>query len=548
MAGKKSGRVKASQTRSKPEVEAVQDVPAETMSQSDTSVQKTKESHLEKKDSTPIGSKVKFHEMGLDRRLLKSINRLKWPQPTPIQEKAIPLALQGKDVLSRARTGSGKTAAYSIPIIQTLLSLKEAHDEARSRVLILVPSKELSQQVFQMLSELLFCCSDSIHCLNLAVASSDDHGSSSNATPDIIVGTPSRVLAQTSAGQLNLSDITWLVIDEADLVLSFGYEDEIKKVVLQLPASYQSFVTSATFSEDINSLKNLVLKNPVVLQLEETALPTSERLTQYHVICESEDDKYILLYALLKLKLLHGKALIFVNSITRCYRLKLFLEQFSIFCCVLNSELPVRSRIHAVEQFNKGHYDYMIAADEDQLFGPKVSKRRRKAVKEFSISRGVDFQKVANVLNFDFPKSIKDYIHRVGRTARGYSSGMALSFVTGDEISLLQEAQEELGNEQCMRPYQFAMKEIEGFRYRCLDAMRVVTKQAIKDARLRELKVEILNSEKLKAYFEQNPRDLQVLQHNSILRPSKVKSHMKHIPDYLGISKFSYYFISPALN
>lgn len=479
-----------------------------------------------------------FHEMGLDNRLLKAITGLKWPHPTLVQEKAIPLALNGKDILSKARTGSGKTAAYAIPIIQSLLSENDAEKLAFTRSLVLVPSKELSEQVAGMFNELLCCCMDSITCVNLSGNDVNDSNSVLNIDPHVVIGTPGRILAQVKAGRLNIDTLTWLVIDEADLVLSFGYEDDIRKLVTYLPNSYQSFVTSATFSDDLKSLKNLVLKNPVTLQLRESALPQNDRLTQYHVICESEDDKYLLVYALLKLRLMRGKTIIFVNSVGRCYRLKLFLEQFSIFCCILNSELPVKSRCHTVDQFNKGLYDYIIAADENHLMpdsedqSQKGKKKRQKKSKEFSASRGVDFQKVANVLNFDFPENVQAYIHRVGRTARGFATGTALSFVTGDEIELLKNAQNEVG-EGCMRPYQFAMKEIEGFRYRCRDAMRIVTKQAIKDARLRELKTEMLNSEKLQAYFEQNPRDLQILRHNTALRPSKVKPHMKHVPEYL---------------
>nr|XP_039259221.1 probable ATP-dependent RNA helicase DDX56 [Styela clava] len=479
-----------------------------------------------------------FHEMGLDNRLLKAIASLKWPHPTLVQEKAIPLALNGKDILTKARTGSGKTAAYAIPIIQSILGESDADMLASTKALVLIPSKELSEQVAEMFNELICCCMDSITCLNLS--EKDVNGSSSvlNINADVLIGTPGRILAQVAAGKLNISTISWLVIDEADLVLSFGYEDDIHKLVKFLPNSYQTFVTSATFSDDLSSLKNLVLKNPVTLQLHESSLPQSDRLTQYHVICESEDDKYLLLYALLKLRLMRGKTIIFVNSVSRCYRLKLFLEQFSIFCCILNSELPVKSRCHTVDQFNKDLYDYIIAADENHLMPsdeshvPTGKKKRQKKSNEFSVSRGVDFQRVANVLNFDFPESVQAYIHRVGRTARGFSTGTALSFVTGDEIDLLKNAQNEVG-EGCMRPYQFAMKEIEGFRYRCRDAMRIVTKQAIKDARLRELRTELLNSEKLQAYFEENPRDLQILRHNTALRPSKVKPHMKHVPEYL---------------
>lgn len=163
----------------------------------------------------------------------------------------------------------------------------------------------------------------------------------------------------------------------------------------------------------------------------------------------------------------------------------------------------------------------------------------RKKDKEYGVSRGVDFQGVENVINFDFPTAVDAYIHRVGRTARGDNDGTALSFVTANDYKMLKKAEEELTKEfigekkEIFKPYQFKMEEIEGFRYRAQDALRAVTKSAVKEARLKEIKSEILNSEKLKAYFEDNPRDLQVLRHDKDLHPTRIQPHLKNVPEYL---------------
>ncbi|KAM4719932.1 putative ATP-dependent RNA helicase DDX56 isoform 2-T2 [Anableps anableps] len=490
--------------------------------------------------------RLQFHEMGLDDRLLKAVADLGWSQPTLIQEKAIPLALEGKDLLARARTGSGKTAAYAIPIIQRILASKQSVREQDVKALILVPTKELGQQVQTMMRQLTSYCSRDVRVADISgKADVSTQRPILMEKPDVVVGTPSRVLAHLNAQNLLLrSSLEMLVVDEADLVFSFGFESDLKNLLCHLPKIYQSFLMSATFNEDVQALKELLLHNPVTLKLQGSQLPDSSQLQQYTIKCE-EEDKFLLIYTLLKLQLVQGKTLLFVSAVDRSYRLKLFLEQFAIPTCVLNSELPIQSRCHIISQFNQGFYDIIIATDEQSLVEPAASssgkkKNREKAakakVKEYGVSRGVDFQNVANVINFDFPTSVDSYIHRVGRTARADNPGTALSFISHTELGALAEVEEALSGdkaESALKPYEFKMEEIEGFRYRCRDAMRAVTKQAVKEARLKEIKQELLNSEKLKTYFEDNPRDLQLLRHDKDLHPAVIKPHMKNVPDYL---------------
>ncbi|XP_005996968.1 probable ATP-dependent RNA helicase DDX56 [Latimeria chalumnae] len=493
------------------------------------------------------GGRLQFQEMGLDDRLLQAVADLGWQEPTLIQEKAIPLALEGKDLLGRARTGSGKTAAYTIPIIQHILNAKMSATEQAVRALVLVPTKELGQQVQQMIRQLTASCARDVRVADVSgQADVFIQRPILMEKPDVVVGTPTRILAHLLHQNLTLRhSLEILVIDEADLLFSFGFETDLKSLLGHLPKIYQAFLMSATFNEDVKALKQLVLHNPVTLKLHESRLPSSSQLTQYQIRCE-EEDKFLLLCALLKLSLVCGKTIIFVNSIDRCYRLKLFLEQFSVPSCVLNSELPVLSRCHIIGQFNQGFYNYIIATDEHALADPaqtdekkgkkKTGKGEKGKDKEYGVSRGIDFQNVANVVNFDFPLTIESYIHRVGRTARADNPGTALTFVSQSELPLLEKIEESLMSESvesALKPYQFKMEEIEGFRYRCRDAMRSVTKQAIKEARLKEIKQELLNSDKLKTYFEDNPRDLNLLRHDKPLHPAIVKPHLKNIPDYL---------------
>jgi len=521
-----------------------------------------------------------FREMGLDDRLLEAAAiKLAWKEPTDIQKRAIPLIMEGRDLLARGRTGSGKTGAFLIPIIQKVLDCKRlaaGSSEQCVRALIMTPTKELCRQIQNVLKDLVSSCGRVVRSVDVS-----DHrlGTDINAhkpllvgdVPDIIVGTPSRVLMHLEAGHLdNLKNtLEILVMDEADLIVSFGYEAEVKKVLTQLPSIYQSVLTSATLSSGAVKLKELVLRRPVTLNLEEDSLPEDSQLTQYQIKIE-EEDKFVLIYALFKLKLVHGKTIVFVNSVDRCYKLKLYLEQFAIPVCVLNSELPNVTRCHIVSQFNKGLYDVVVASDETFLDSiqqgdssidtfdkkgklHKVDKdkanSKRSKDQESGASRGIDFQFVSNVINFDFPRDVDSYIHRVGRTARGTAKGTALSLTSMKEmerVTMVEDAlklsrssntaQNENGRQEdqsVFKPYRFRMEELDGFRYRAVDAWRAVTKIAIREARLKEIKAEMLNSVKLKTHLADNPRDVQILRHDKALHTVRQQVHLRNVPDYI---------------
>lgn len=521
-----------------------------------------------------------FREMGLDDRLLEAAAvKLGWKEPTDIQQRAIPLIMEGRDLLARGRTGSGKTGAFVIPIIQKILDCKRlgtGSNEQCVRALIMAPTKELCRQTQNVLKDLVSSCGRVVRSVDVS-----DHrlGVDIEAhkplivgdVPDIIVGTPSRVLMHMEAGHLDDLRITLeiLVLDEADLIVSFGYEAEVKKVLTRLPSIYQSVLTSATLSSGAVKLKELVLRRPVTLNLEEDSLPLDSQLTQYQIRIE-EEDKFVLIYALFKLKLVHGKTIVFVNNVDRCYKLKLYLEQFAIPVCVLNSELPNATRCHIVSQFNKGLYDVVVASDETFLesipkresgqvnFDKKgklhkvdkdKAKSKRDKDQESGASRGIDFQFVSNVINFDFPRDVDSYIHRVGRTARGTSKGTALSLVSMKEMDRVSNVEEALSRskknnaagitdgseteQSIFKPYRFRMEELDGFRYRATDAWRAVTKIAVREARLKEIKAEMLNSVKLKTHLADNPRDAQILRHDKALHTVRHQLHLRNVPDYI---------------
>ncbi len=285
-----------------------------------------------------------FHEMGLDDRVLKALAKLGWARPTLIQERAIPLALDGKDLLARGRTGSGKTGAFAVPIVQRILTVKQTAQAQSVSALVLAPTRELAAQIAGVVTSLSSGCAGAIRVVDVSAQVSTAAQRPLLADlPDIVIGTPSRALLHMKEGNLNLKEsLKMLVIDEADLIFSFGYEEDVRGVLSRLPAIYQAILTSATLGEDVEKLKRLVLHNPVVLRLEEPQLPPCTQLTQYQIKLE-EEDKFVLMYALFKLRLVHGKTIVFVNGVDRCYKLKLFLEQFqvSFFSCSILSTLAV---------------------------------------------------------------------------------------------------------------------------------------------------------------------------------------------------------------
>ena len=333
-------------------------------------------SHKEELDSTQLF--MSFD--GLDSRLTKAVAKCGFVHPTLVQSKSIPLALAGKDLLVRARTGSGKTAAYSLPMLAKILQEKGTGGGggaggAMIRGLVLVPTRELCQQVHRQIVELTYYCKDLISVGDLGGGSSDAQRAVLQQRPDILVTTPGRIVAHLTDADLVASlkaSVGTLVIDEADLVLSYGYEDDVRSVVRGIPRTCQTFVMSATLSEALDDFRKVILHQPVILRLEEGS--SDGKLSQWFVSTR-EGEKELVLYALLKLNLIQGKTLFFVNSVNSCYRLKLLFDQFSVQAAVVNAELPSNSRQHIIEEFNKGVFDFLIATDEVRACGNSCGVR-----------------------------------------------------------------------------------------------------------------------------------------------------------------------------
>lgn len=362
-----------------------------------------------------------------------------------------------------------------------------------------------------------------------------------SSSPDIVIATPSGAWRNVNSSALSLENLKCLVFDEADYMLGYGHKDDMENLTKSAPKGTQIIMMSATLDTEVDVLKGMFTGDPVILNLEESDAD-GEGITHFVVKC-GEDEKFLLAYVIFKLNLVRKKCIIFVADVDRCYRLKLFFEQFGIRSCILNSELPVNSRIHVVEEFNRNAYDIIIASDEKSEMlntdlddeaeedaegaksgeksrnteGKSAKKKRRlsKRDSEYGVSRGIDFNNVATVINFDLPTTASSYTHRIGRTARAGKSGMALSFVVPeklyrkhmpttvataekDEKVLAKIIRQQKKLDKEVKDYNFNKDQVEAFRYRMNDALRAVTKVAVREARTRELRQEIMKSDKLK--------------------------------------------------
>lgn len=385
--------------------------------------------------------------------------------------------------------------------------------------MILVPTRELADQVSKVIETFSAFCSKDVQTAKLTDKVSDAvQRSLLSNNPDIVISTPAKAWQSIDSSFLKVDKLSNLIIDEADLVLSYGYDEDLENISKAIPKGVQTIMMSATLTAEVDTLKALFCRSPKLLDLEEPDAD-GEGVKQFVVKC-AEDEKFLLAYVIFKLQLVKGKCIIFVADVDRCYRLKLFFEQFGIRSTILNSELPVNSRIHVVEEFNRNVYDVLIASDENEVIGdeddeqtdkttekkeetgpketkdgeteskrPKKKRRTIQRDKEYGVSRGIDFKNVACVINFDLPTSTKSYTHRIGRTARAGQTGMALSFYVPsdlyrkhmptsvetaehDEKVLAKIIKQQNKNGKEVKPYVFDMNQVEPFRYRMNDALR----------------------------------------------------------------------------
>ena len=346
-----------------------------------------------------------FTSFAFDKDLLRGIKELGFLHPTPIQADAIPPALAGRDVLACAATGSGKTAAFVLPIVQRLIG----KPRGTTRALVVTPTRELAAQIVEQIESL------TVHTPVMAAPvfggvgmGPQEHAFRSGV--DVIVATPGRLLDHLKQPYANLDRVEYLVLDEADRMLDMGFLPDIKRILRYVPAKRQTLFFSATMPAPIVSLTREMLRDPVTINLDRQATP-AVGITQA-VYPVAQELKSALLLALLQRNEMHD-ALVFTRTKHRANRLAEYLVKHGISAERIHGNRSQAQRTAALAGFKSGRHRVLVATD--------------------IAARGIDVEELGHVVNFDVPPMPEDYIHRVGRTARAEATGDAFTFVSPDE-------------------------------------------------------------------------------------------------------------------
>ncbi|OGW79240.1 MAG: hypothetical protein A2Z83_06845 [Omnitrophica bacterium GWA2_52_8] len=342
-----------------------------------------------------------FYHLGIAPKMLNILERLKFVQPTPIQHQAIPAALEGKDIVGIAQTGTGKTLAFGIPMIQRLSS-------GTGGGLVLVPTRELALQVeeairsvaqpFGITSTVLIGGASMFHQIKAL-----------RKRPRIIIATPGRLIDHLEQKIADLRAVQILVLDEADRMFDMGFAPQVHRILREVPQNRQTLLFSATMPPDIATLASRHMKLPVSVEIAPSGT-TAERVTQEIFIVKEENKKPLLRALLTQYR---GSILIFTRTKIKAYRVNRSIREFGQDAVEIHSDRTMGQRKQAIEGFKSGRHRILVATD--------------------IAARGIDVTGIEVVINYDLPEDIENYVHRIGRTARAGHDGHAISFATPDQ-------------------------------------------------------------------------------------------------------------------
>ena len=362
-----------------------------------------------------------FSSLGLSSALLKALAEQHYAKPYPIQSEAIPAILDGKDILGIAQTGSGKTASFVLSILelfQNQTTTKNRHIKA----LVLVPTRELAMQV----NEVFRTLSDKLpeRTKSLAVFGGVAINPQMIALQgvEILVATPGRLLELISTRAVSLSAVKILVIDEADKMLNLGFKEEMTQVFGLLPKKRQNLLFSATLSDDLNNINKNLLRNPVVVKVEEE-IKNLDLIKQFAYLISEEKKGPLLRYIIKNNKI--KQVLVFTSSVHRADAVAVKLNANGIDAYSIHSKKSQEARTEALSLFKSGKIRVLVATD--------------------LMARGIDIKFLPYVINYELPRSPKDYVHRIGRTGRAESSGEAISLVSPEEEHHFKVIQKKMG-------------------------------------------------------------------------------------------------------
>ncbi len=355
----------------------------------------------------------KFEEMPLNESILKNVKDAGYESPTPIQAQSIPILLEGHDLLGIAQTGTGKTAAFSLPILHYLAKNPLRAAPLEPRVLILAPTRELSSQI----KESVIAYGKGLHLKTAVIFGGVGQGAQVQALRsglDIVVATPGRLLDLMNQGHVRLHRVEIFVLDEADRMLDMGFINDVRKIVAKLPEKKQTLLFSATMPPEIATLAAKLLKNPKRVEVTPQST-TVERIDQKLIFCKKAD-KYQLLRKILQEDSVE-LTLVFTRTKHGANKIVDYLNHHQIQCAAIHGNKSQSAREQALDNFKKGKIKVLIATD--------------------IAARGIDVQGVSHVVNYDLPVEAESYVHRIGRTARAGKDGVAISFCDETENDAL---------------------------------------------------------------------------------------------------------------
>ena len=362
---------------------------------------------------------MSFNNLGLEPKLLKNVVDQGYTVPTPIQSQAIPVILSGRDVMGGAQTGTGKTAAFALPVLQKLSHVKSR--SRKPRCLVLTPTRELAAQV----GASMIAYGAGLHLKTTIVFGGVGINPQINALRrgvDILVATPGRLLDHAGQKTVDLSGIEILILDEADRMLDMGFIHDIKKVLALLPARRQNLLFSATYAAEIKRLADGLLDNPEFVEVARRNT-AAEKVDQVVHPVGLKAKKELLAQLITEDE--WGQALVFTRTKHGANRLSTYLEKQGISSAAIHGNKSQTARTRALADFKKGKVQILVATD--------------------IAARGLDIEKLPHVVNFDLPNVAEDYVHRIGRTGRAGLSGSAVSLVSADEEKLLRPIERLLG-------------------------------------------------------------------------------------------------------
>lgn len=364
---------------------------------------------------------MSFKTLGLSEPLLKTIAEQNYTQPYPIQQEAIPAILAGKDILGIAKTGSGKTASFVLPILE-MFQTKSAPKNRFITALVLVPTRELAVQigvVFQTFGERM---PRKVKSLAIYGGVSINPQMMALQGVEILIATPGRLLDLLSSKALNISETEILVLDEADKMLNLGFADEMKDIFFLLPKKRQSILFSATLGDEVEKIHKSILRNPVTIEIEEEE-QNLDLIKQSGYFVDPERKGPLLRYLIKKGEM--KQVLVFVSSTRTADNLVDKLTKNGIQAAAMHSKKSQGARTEVLNKFKSGRLTVMVATD--------------------LVSRGIDIQFLPYVINFELPRSPKDYIHRIGRTGRAEATGEAISLIIPEDAHHWKIIQKKMG-------------------------------------------------------------------------------------------------------